>query len=53
MPRSAIDTGLVDYVLPAEQMPAELIRYVHHPYLEGQEKELPGKNSIRAFCTRS
>lgn len=40
MPRSAIDTGLVDYILPVEQMPGEIIRYVRHPYLE-VEKELP------------
>jgi two-component system CheB/CheR fusion protein len=30
MPRSAIDTGLADYVLPPGQMPGELIKYVRH-----------------------
>jgi two-component system CheB/CheR fusion protein len=30
MPRSAIATGLVDYVLPAAEMPAQLIAYVAH-----------------------
>ncbi|MBC8234393.1 PAS domain-containing protein [bacterium] len=30
MPRSAISTGLVDYILPAEKMPAQLISYVEH-----------------------
>ena len=34
MPRSAIDTGLVDFILPVEKMPAELLGYVKHPYLE-------------------
>lgn len=32
MPRSAIATGLVDYVLAAEEMPSQLISYIHHPY---------------------
>ena len=30
MPRSAIATGLADYVLPVEQMPAALASYVSH-----------------------
>ena len=30
MPRSAITTGLADYILPPEQMPQALIRYVEH-----------------------
>src|SRR5262245_21682959 len=30
MPRSAIETGLVDYILPPEKMPEQLIRYVTH-----------------------
>jgi two-component system CheB/CheR fusion protein len=45
MPGSAIATGLVDYLLPPEKMPDELIRYVQHanhelapriPALEGK-----------------
>ena len=32
MPRSAISTGLVDYVLPAAEMPAELLAYVTHAF---------------------
>jgi two-component system, chemotaxis family, CheB/CheR fusion protein len=34
MPRSAIDTGLVDFILPVEKMPGHLIQYASHPYLE-------------------
>ena len=30
MPRSAINTGLVDYVLPVEKMPKQLITYIRH-----------------------
>lgn len=32
MPRSAIATGLVDYVLPPAEMPAQLIAYVQHAF---------------------
>ncbi len=32
MPRSAINTGLVDYVLPAAEMPAHLIAYSVHAF---------------------
>ncbi|MHC9538278.1 MAG: CheR family methyltransferase [Vulcanimicrobiota bacterium] len=38
MPQSAIKTGLVDIVLPAEAMPGEIINYVKHPYMEGSSK---------------
>ncbi len=30
MPQSALATGLVDYVLPPEEMPAQLLAYVQH-----------------------
>ena len=46
MPRSAIDTGLVDYVLPVEQMPEELIRYLQAPVPGGPGKDLPGGQTI-------
>ncbi|MFM8442216.1 MAG: chemotaxis protein CheB [Methylococcus sp.] len=39
MPRSAIGTGLVDYVLPAAEMPAQLIAYMTHAF----GKPSPGK----------
>jgi two-component system CheB/CheR fusion protein len=32
MPRSAINTGLLDYVLPPAEMPAQLIAYVAHTF---------------------
>lgn len=43
MPRSAIDTGLVDYELRPEEMPAQLIAYVEHAFRRPQ-----GINSIPA-----
>jgi two-component system, chemotaxis family, CheB/CheR fusion protein len=33
MPISAIATGLIDFVLPPEQMAETLVKYVHHPYV--------------------
>jgi two-component system CheB/CheR fusion protein len=35
MPQSAIATGLADFVLPVEQMPEALLRYVQHDYVNG------------------
>ncbi|MFO7557978.1 MAG: CheR family methyltransferase [Desulfobacterales bacterium] len=34
MPRSAIATGLVDFILPVEKIPGELIKYTQTPYIE-------------------
>jgi len=31
MPRSAVATQLVDYILPPERMPIELLKFVQHP----------------------
>ncbi|RQD74551.1 chemotaxis protein CheB [Desulfonatronospira sp. MSAO_Bac3] len=38
MPRSAISTGLVDFVLPPEEMPGQLVSYAKHPYVAKAEK---------------
>ena len=34
MPESAIATGLADHVLPVEQMPEALVKYVQHFYVQ-------------------
>jgi two-component system CheB/CheR fusion protein len=34
MPRSAIATGLVDYVLPPEQLPGQLLAFLKQPYIQ-------------------
>jgi two-component system, chemotaxis family, CheB/CheR fusion protein len=39
MPSSAIATGLVDYVLPTEQIPAQLGAYAQGPYLASAAAE--------------
>jgi len=36
MPRSAVATGLVDYVLPADKMPEALIKYTRHAIVKPQ-----------------
>jgi len=47
MPRSAIETDLVDYILPPEKMPAQLIAYANHaaknvdPRLIGAKEKVP------------
>lgn len=46
MPSSAIGTGLVDYVLPVEEMPHTLIRYVRHPYVEGQRQSTISQDKL-------
>jgi len=35
MPESAMATGLADYVLPVEQMPEALVKYVQHFHVHG------------------
>jgi len=41
MPRSAIATGLVDFVLPPEEMPNQLLSYLEHPF--ASKDEISGK----------
>ncbi len=37
MPRSAVETGLVDFVLPPERIPEALLDYLRNPYVKGGE----------------
>jgi two-component system CheB/CheR fusion protein len=52
MPKSAIDTGLVDYVLPVEKMAAVLSKYVEHPYIVGPEKALTAKEKLESHLQK-
>ncbi len=45
MPRNAIATGLVDYVLPPEQMPDALVKYARHPYVNGGSPQSPAEDT--------
>lgn len=38
MPRSAVATGLADYILPPEKMPEQLISYVGHALVKSLDK---------------
>ena len=40
MPRSAIATGIVDFILPVEKIPAELVKYAKAPYIVPPKKVL-------------
>jgi two-component system CheB/CheR fusion protein len=42
MPQSAVATGLADYVLPVEKMPAALIQYIQHFYVNGDRAAREG-----------
>jgi len=35
MPQNAIDSGIVDFILPPAEMPAALIKYIQHAYVSG------------------
>ena len=43
MPRSAIATGLVDFVLPPDDMPRQLLSYLNHPFAT---KDDPGGSLV-------
>jgi two-component system CheB/CheR fusion protein len=45
MPRSAIETGMVDFVLPVEKMGEQLAQYIRHPYLERRRVPEPEEKS--------
>lgn len=46
MPRSAIETGLVDYILSPEQMPSQLIKYVRHANQTMTPRIVPPKGPV-------
>jgi two-component system CheB/CheR fusion protein len=39
MPRSAIETNMVDYIVPANKMPEQMIKYVQHSNGQAVKKE--------------
>lgn len=49
MPRSAIGTGLADYVLPPESMPAQLSAYLSHPLLTSKRGFDPRRDGEAAL----
>jgi two-component system CheB/CheR fusion protein len=51
MPRSAIETGLVDFILAPEKMAAELIRYFRHPAAIEAKKEKALPDALRQILS--
>ncbi|RJQ62026.1 MAG: hypothetical protein C4530_05420, partial [Desulfobacteraceae bacterium] len=47
MPRSAIETGLVDFILAPEKMAEELVRYYRHPGKIEKKKEEEAPDTLR------
>jgi len=47
MPNSSISTGLVDFVLSAEEMPKRLIDYLKHPLISKNKKATETDNSFQ------
>ena len=52
MPRSAISTGLVDYVLPPDKMPRQLIKYTRHATQKATPGSRPPRVRFPARCRR-
>jgi two-component system, chemotaxis family, CheB/CheR fusion protein len=53
MVRSAINAGLVDYVLSIEQMPAALLQYLRHaPHLQNQIQPVKKQDALREILKR-
>lgn len=47
MPRSAISTGLADYILPVDKLPAQLINYVRHITIQPQTSFTADENKFQ------
>ena len=47
MPKSAIQTGLVDFIVAVEKMPKQLLRYIKHPVVNKPGKIAFGETSGR------
>jgi two-component system CheB/CheR fusion protein len=52
MPRSAIATGLADFVLPPEKMSDQLLRYAHHSLDDVSEKTTDSANKKSGLLQR-
>lgn len=48
MPSSAVATGLVDYVLPVERLPQQLVGYTTRPFLVSPGADLAGEMVLSA-----
>lgn len=46
MPKSAVETGIVDLVIRPEQMPQALLSHIQHPAADGQGAYLPANQAL-------
>ncbi|MEK6728496.1 MAG: CheR family methyltransferase, partial [Planctomycetota bacterium] len=49
MPRSAIDTGIVDYIGPVKELPAKLLDYAKHPSATLKQKPIAEEKQANAI----
>ena len=52
MPRSAIEAGLADHILPVEKIPRELLSYVEQPYLKPSGKLQTGEKQFAGYVQK-
>ncbi len=52
MPKSAIATGIVDYILTADKLPQALIDYIKHPFNLDKRNNLEDENMGRDAITK-
>ncbi|MCF6150081.1 MAG: hypothetical protein E3K37_15645 [Candidatus Kuenenia sp.] len=52
MPRNAINTGAVDFILPVERMPEELTKYIKHPYIESPRAAITTEQKYQGYVTK-
>ncbi|MFO7684519.1 MAG: chemotaxis protein CheB [Desulfobacterales bacterium] len=50
MPRNAIATGMVDYVLSPDKMPAQLMAYANHAFGKGRGPEPQEVDTLKKIC---
>lgn len=52
MPRSAINTGLADFILAPEKMPEELVRFISHPFISREKAILRAESSTETLMRK-
>jgi two-component system CheB/CheR fusion protein len=50
MPRSAVATGLVDFVLPPDQMPMAITEYLQQPYVRGENRRPSSRRRVSVMA---
>jgi two-component system CheB/CheR fusion protein len=53
MPKSAVETGIADFVLPVDEMPSALMRYIRHPLADGSDRAVAADSLRETAMDRS